>query len=203
MSQKTNTMKRGYVKELTKISVLAAVAAVLMLIEFPLFFAPEFYKLDLSEVAVLIGGFALGPVPAVFIEFIKILLNFALNGTVTGGIGEVANFIIGCSFVLPASTIYYKNKTMKSAIIGMAVGVLSMAVVGSLANYFVLLPVYAKIFGMPIQVFIDMGNALNKSIVDLKSFVLFAVIPFNLVKGIIVSAVTILIYKRISPVLHK
>jgi riboflavin transporter FmnP len=196
-------MKRGYVKELTKISVLAAVAAVLMLIEFPLFFAPEFYKLDLSEVAVLIGGFALGPVPAIFIELIKVLLNLALNGTVTGGVGEAANFIIGCSFVLPASIIYYKNKTMKSAIIGMIAGVAMMAVVGSLANYFVLLPVYAKVFGMPIQVFIDMGNALNSSIVDLRTFVLFAVVPFNVVKGIIVSAVTILIYKRLSPVLHK
>lgn len=203
MSQKTSTMKRGYVKELTKISVLAAVAAVLMLIEFPLFFAPEFYKLDLSEVAVLIGGFALGPVPAMMIELIKVILNLALNGTVTGGVGETANFIIGCSFVLPASIIYYKNKTMKSAIVGMVAGILMMAIVGSLANYFVLLPVYAKVFGMPIQVFIDMGNALNPSIVDLKSFVLFAVVPFNIVKGIIVSAVTILIYKRISPVLHR
>ncbi len=134
MSQKTNTMKRGYVKEMTKISVLSAVAAVLMLIEFPLFFAPEFYKLDLSEVAVLIGGFALGPMAAMMIELIKVLLNLALNGTVTGGVGEAANFIIGCSFVLPASIIYYKNKTMKSAIIGMAIGVFSMAVVGSLAN---------------------------------------------------------------------
>ncbi|SHI67006.1 Riboflavin transporter FmnP [Dethiosulfatibacter aminovorans DSM 17477] len=203
MSQKTNTLKRGYVKELTKISVLAAVAAVLMLIEFPLFFAPEFYKLDLSEVAVLIGGFALGPIPAVIIEFIKVLLNLALNGTVTGGVGEAANFIIGCSFVLPASIIYCRNKSMKSAIVGMVAGILMMAVVGALANYFVLLPVYAKVFGMPIQVFIDMGNALNSSIVDLKSFILFAVVPFNIVKGIIVSAVTILIYKRISPVLHR
>ena len=94
MSQKTNTLKRGYVKELTKISVLAAVAAVLMLIEFPLFFAPEFYKLDLSEVAVLIGGFALGPIPAVIIELIKVLLNLALNGTVTGGVGEAANSLL-------------------------------------------------------------------------------------------------------------
>lgn len=203
MSQKTNTLKRGYVKELTKISVLAAVAAVLMLIEFPLFFAPEFYKLDLSEVAVLIGGFALGPIPAVIIELIKVLLNLALNGTVTGGVGEAANFIIGCSFVLPASIIYYRHKSMKSAIIGMVAGILMMAVVGSFANYFVLLPVYAKVFGMPIQVFIDMGNALNSSIVDLKTFILFAVVPFNIVKGIIVSAVTILIYKRLSPVLHR
>ena len=92
---------------------------------------------------------------------------------------------------------------MKSAIIGMVAGILMMAVVGSFANYFVLLPVYAKVFGMPIQVFIDMGNALNSSIVDLKTFILFAVVPFNIVKGIIVSAVTILIYKRLSPVLHR
>jgi riboflavin transporter FmnP len=203
MSQKANTLKRGYAKELTKISVLAAVSAVLMLLETPLWFAPEFYKIDLSEVAVLIGAFALGPIPAVFIELIKILLNLALNGTVTGGVGEAANFIIGCAFVLPAAIIYHRHKSMKSAIIGMIVGTIFMATVGSFANYAVLLPVYAKVFGVPLQVFIDMGNALNSSIVDLKTFVLYAVVPFNLLKGIIVSAITILIYKRISPILHK
>jgi riboflavin transporter len=203
MSQKSNVLKRGYVKELTKISVLGAVATVLMLLETPLWFAPEFYKIDLSEIAVLIGGFALGPVPAVMIELIKILLNLAINGTVTGGVGEAANFLIGCSLVLPASIIYARHKSLKSAIIGLLVGTLVMTTVGTYANYIVLLPVYAKVFGVPLQVFIDMGNAINKNIVDLTSFVLYAVAPFNLLKGIVVSAFTILIYKRISPILHR
>lgn len=203
MSQKSKILERGSVKKLTKISILAAISTLLMLIEFPLWFAPDFYKLDLSEIAVLMGGFALGPVAAIFIEAIKIILNFTINGTITGGVGEVANFIIGCSLVLPAAIIYKRNKSLKSAIIGLVIGVIAMAFVGSLANYYILLPVYAKVFGVPLQMFIDMGSKLNNSIVDLKSFIIYAVVPFNLLKGIIVSILTIVLYKRISPILHK
>ena len=203
MSDKTSVLKRGHVKVLTKISMLSAVAGVLMLLQTPLWFAPNFYKLDFSEVAVLIGGFALGPVAAIIIELIKILLNLVLNGTMTGGVGEAANFLIGCSLVVPASIIYHRNKTMKSAVIGMTVGIVTMAIFAALANYFVLLPVYAKVYGVPLQFFVDMGRALNHSITSLETLVLYAVIPFNLLKGIAVSAVTILIYKKVSPILHK
>lgn len=203
MSEKTSVLKRGHVKVLTKISMLSAVAGVLMLLQTPLWFAPNFYKLDFSEVAVLIGGFALGPVAAIIIEFIKILLNLVLNGTMTGGVGEMANFLIGCSLVVPASVIYHRNKTMKSAIIGMSIGIVTMAVFASLANYFVLLPVYAKVYGVPLEFFVNMGNALNSSINSLETLVLYAVVPFNLLKGIAVSAVTVLIYKKVSPILHK
>ncbi len=203
MSDKTSVLKRGHVKVLTKISMLSAVAGVLMLLQTPLWFAPNFYKLDFSEVAVLIGGFALGPVAAIIIEFIKILLNLVLNGTMTGGVGEAANFLIGCSLVVPASVIYHRNKTMKSAIIGLTVGIFTMAIFASLANYFVLLPVYAKVYGVPLQFFVDMGSALNHSITSLQTLILYAVLPFNLIKGIAVSAVTILIYKKVSPILHK
>lgn len=198
------SLKQGFsVKTLTKIGALSAVAGVLMLLEMPLWFAPSFYKLDFSEIPVLIGAFALGPMAGMTIEFIKILLNFVLNGTVTGGVGEIANFLIGCAFIVPAGYIYKQNKNTKNAIIGMAVGTLVLAIVGALLNYFLLLPVYAKVFGAPIQAFIDMGNALNPYIVDLKSFVLFCVVPFNLLKGIVISAITLLVYKRISPILHK
>jgi len=174
-----------------------------MLLEMPLWFAPSFYKLDFSEIPVLIGAFALGPIAGMTIELIKILLNFVLNGTVTGGVGEIANFFIGCALVVPAGFIYKQNKNTKNAILGMVVGTLVLTVVGALLNYFLLLPVYAKVFGAPIQSFIDMGKALNPYIVDLKTFVLFCVVPFNLLKGIVVSAFTLLIYKRISPILHR
>ena len=198
------SLKQGFsVKTLTKIGALSAVAGVLMLLEMPLWFAPSFYKLDFSEIPVLIGAFALGPIAGITIEFIKILLNFVLNGTVTGGVGELANFLIGCAFIVPAGVFYKHNKNTKNAIIGMVIGTLVLTVVGALLNYFLLLPVYAKVFGAPIQAFIDMGNALNPYIVDLKSFVLFCVVPFNLLKGIVVSAITLLVYKRISPILHR
>ena len=198
------SLKQGFsVKALTKIGALSAVAGVLMLLEMPLWFAPSFYKLDFSEIPVLIGAFALGPIAGMTIELIKILLNFVLNGTVTGGVGEIANFFIGCALVVPAGYIYKQNKNTKNAILGMVVGTLVLTVVGALLNYFLLLPVYAKVFGAPIQSFIDMGKALNPYIVDLKTFVLFCVVPFNLLKGIVVSAFTLLIYKRISPILHR
>ena len=124
-----------------------------MLFDIPLPFAPSFYKIDLSEVPILIGCFAMGPAAGVAIEALKILLNFIISGTITAGVGEVANFAIGCSMVLPAGLIYRYHKTRKQAIIGMATGTVSMAVIGGLLNAFVLLPAYAALFGawMPLS----------------------------------------------------
>lgn len=203
MKSEVIVKQRSSVKALTKIAVLSAIATLLMLVDIPLWFAPNFYQLDFSEVPVLIGAFALGPIAGITIEFMKILLNFVLNGTDTGGIGELANFIVGCSFIVPAGLIYRNKKSVKNALIGMIVGTVILATVGSLLNYFVLLPVYATIYGAPIDAFVGMGNALNKNIVDLKTLVLYAVVPFNLLKGIAVAAITLLVYKRISPILHK
>ena len=145
----------------------------------PLWFAPEFYKIDLSEVSVLIGAFALGPIAGVCIELIKVLLNFLLNGTITGGIGELANFIIGCSFILPASAIYRSNKKLSTAVWGMVAGTIVLCVVGSAMNYFVLLPVYASVFGMPVEALVAMGSAINRNITNLSSFVTLAVLPLT------------------------
>ncbi len=203
MKNEISVKQRGNAKVIAKVGVLSAVAAVLMLLEFPLWFAPNFYELDFSEVPVLLGTFALGPSAGVAIEFVKILINFVLNGTETGGIGELANFIVGCSFILPAGYIYKHKKSFNTAIIGLLAGTLSLAAVGSLVNYYVLLPVYSKIYGAPIQAFINMGNVLNPAITNLKTFVLYAVVPFNIFKGVVVSTITLLIYKKISPILHK
>ncbi len=202
--RKETVLKKGFTtKTLAKVGVLAAVAVVVMILEFPLPFAPSFYKLDFSEIPVLVGAFALGPVAGIAIEFIKILLNFVLNGTITAGIGELANFIIGCALIVPAAMVYRTNKSFKNAIIGLIAGIITLTVVGALLNYFVLLPVYSTAYGAPIQSFIDMGHVINKYIVDLKTLVLYAVVPFNLLKGIIVSIITMLIYKKLSPILHR
>lgn len=203
MKSEMSLKQRSNTKVIAKVGVLGAVATVLMLFELPLWFAPNFYELDFSEVPVLLGTFSLGPAAGVMIELVKILINFVVNGTDTGGIGEFANLLIGCSFIVPAGLIYRKHKTFKTAILGLIVGTISLAVVGAFLNYFLLLPVYSKIYGAPIQAFINMGNALNPAITDLKTFVMYAVVPFNLFKGIVVSAMTILIYKRLSPILHK
>ncbi|MBQ2766474.1 MAG: ECF transporter S component [Clostridia bacterium] len=199
-------MKRNYqsvIKYIIKVGILAGAAAVLMLFEFPLPFTPTFYKLDLSEMLILIGGFALGPMAAVLIELLKNLLNLLLNGTTTAFVGEFANFITGCVFVVPAALIYRHKKSLKNAILGMIVGALSLTVVGSLLNYFVLVPTYVEMYKLPLDSIVGMASAVNPAVTDLKSMIVFAVAPFNLLKGIICSILAVLLYKRVSGILHK
>lgn len=198
MSAKTKTP----IRYVARVAVLTAIAAVLMLVEFPLWFAPGFYKLDLSETVILMGGFALGPGAAILIEFLKNLINILLNGTDTAYIGELANFITGCAFVVPAAVIYKYHKNKKGALLSMIVGSLSLALIGSLLNYFVLIPAFSRFYNLPIDNIIGMGAAVNPLVTDLKSLVVCAVAPFNLVKGLICSTLAMLLYKRVSKVLH-
>ena len=189
-------------RTLVEIAMLGAVAAILMYLEFPLpFIAPPFYEIDLSEIPVLIGAFSLGPVAGACIELIKVLLKLLLKGTSTAFVGDIANFFIGCSFIIPAALIYKKHKTKKTALVGMVVGTVFMAVVGCFLNAYVLLPTYSVAFGMPMDVIIDMGNQVNSHINNVATFVVIAVAPFNLIKGFIVSLITFLLYKHISPIL--
>ncbi len=190
------------VKRVAFIGMFSAISAVLMFLEFPLPFAPAFYKLDFSEVPVMIGSFALGPLSGVLIELIKILIKFVIKGTQTAGVGELANFIIGVSFVLPASIYYRNGKTKKRALIGMAIGGAAMIVVGCLVNAFVLLPTYAAAFGMPMDTLISMGTAVNSAVNSVLTFAVLCVAPFNLVKALIVSFITFILYKRISVLIH-
>lgn len=186
---------------ITQIGMLGAIAVVLMLFEIPLPFAPSFYEIDFSEVPVLIGCFAMGPLAGALIELVKIILNFLINGTMTAGVGEIANFIIGCSFCVPAGIIYKKNKTRNGAILGMIFGTVFMTVLGCFVNAYILLPTYAAAFKMPIDGLIAMGTAVNESINSLLTFVMLAVVPFNLLKGILVSIIVLCIYKKISLIL--
>lgn len=189
-------------KKITLIGMFSAISVVLMLLDIPLWFLPGFYQIDISEVPILICSFLLGPVAGVIAEFCKILLNLALNSTDTAFVGELANFIIGCCLVVPASIIYTKKKTKKNALIGMIVGTVVMVIAGCGLNIFLLLPTYARLFGMEdINAIVAMGTAVNGTITDLKTFVFFAVAPFNLIKGILVSALTMLLYKKISVIL--
>ena len=196
------TNRTNKTKTLVEIGMLGAIATILMLFEFPIpFIAPPFYEMDLSEVPVLVGAFALGPMAGATIELIKILINLMINGTATAFVGEIGNYIIGCSFIIPAAVIYKKKKSKKNALIAMIVGTLTMAVFGCFLNAYVLLPTYAAAFGMPIDAIIGMGSAINPSITNIMTFVVIAVAPFNIIKGIVVSLITMLIYKHISPIL--
>lgn len=207
MSRGSNTtvkpvnVARVNIRKVAQAGMLSAVAIILMLFEFPLPFAPVFYKIDFSEVPVLVGSFVMGPAAGAVIELIKILLNLLINGTETAGVGEAANFIIGCAFCVPAGMIYQKLKTRKGALIGMSVGSVTMVILGSLINAYVLLPTYAVAFQMPIDRLIGMGTAINPAINSLTTFVLFAVAPFNLVKAVVVSLIVLFTYKKISPIL--
>lgn len=184
-------------------AMFACMSGVLMLIEIPLFFAPGFYKLDLSEMPVLICTFYLGPVAGAATELLKVIVKLLLKGTTTAYVGDFANFVVGCSFVLPASCIYHMKKSKRGALIGMIAGTLVMTIFGSLFNAVYLLPTFAELFGMPLEAIIKMGNDINSAINSVSTLVLFCVVPFNLLKGIIVTVLTMLLYKRISPLLHK
>ena len=182
-------------KFIANVAILSAVAFVLMMFDFPLLFiAPSFYKLDFSEVSVLIGGFAFGPWAAVLIEAVKIILKLLFKPTETMFVGELANFIIGIAFTVPAAIIYRKEKSKKNALLGMIVGTLVMAVVGILANYFVLLPFYSNLYGMPIDTFVKMGAAIFPFIKSVWGLLFVCVLPFNLIKGILLSIITIPLY---------
>lgn len=198
----TKTSTKVNARTVAQIGMLAAIATVLMLFEIPLPFAPSFYEIDFSEVPVLIGCFAMGPMAGMLVELVKIILNFFINGTVTAGVGEIANFLIGCALCVPAGLIYRRKKTRNGAVLGMAAGSIFMTVTGCLMNAYVLLPAYAKAFHMPIDGMVQMGNAVNTNITNMFTFVVFAVAPFNLLKGVLVSLIVFLIYKKISPVLH-
>lgn len=186
-------------RRITIISICAAIATVLHVLDFPLLFlAPEFYKLDFSELPVLLCGFFLGPSATVACEGIKILLKLLLKGTSTAFVGDFANFVVGCSLVLPAATVYHIHKTRGSAVAGLCLGTLVMTVFGSAFNAVYLLPKFAELYGTSLDAIIGMGNAVNGSIHSVTTFVLLAVAPLNLIKGAAVSLLTILLYKHVA-----
>ncbi|WP_459130119.1 ECF transporter S component [Guggenheimella bovis] len=188
-------------KTLVKIAVLAAVATVLSYLETPLAIFPNFMKIDISTLPAVIAGFALGPMSGFMVEVIKNL--FHLIGSQTGGVGELANILIGGSFVLISSIIYKNHKTRKSALTGLFFATLGMIFMGVLSNKFLLLPYYANVMKFPIEAIVGMANAINPKVTSLTTYLLWVVAPFNLIKGAILSLLTFLVYKRISPILHR
>ena len=191
-------MKKTFTtKNLVLMAVFSALAAVLMYFEFPLaFIAPTFYEIDLSEIPIMIGSFIMGPLSAVIMEAVKVILKLIIKGTSTGYVGDFANFCVGCCLVVPASLIYQLKKTKKNAFIGMLVGTFVMTVFGVILNYFIMIPFYEKF--TPLNKIIEAGASIWPVITSKLSFVILCVGPFNLVKGIIVSLVTALVYKKIS-----
>lgn len=180
------------------VAVCAAIATVLHMLDFPLpFLAPEFYKLDFSEVPIMLCGFYLGPSAAVTCEAVKILLKLLFKSTTTAFVGDFANFVVGCSFVLPASIVYQVRKSKGGAIMGLALGTAIMTVFGSAFNAIYLLPKFAELY-VPLDTIIAMGSSINGNIHSVSTFVLLAVAPLNLIKGLAISLLTMLLYKRVA-----
>lgn len=188
-------------KKIAMIGMFSAIAGILMLFELIVPFAPSFYKIDASELPVLICGFAFGPVAGVTTEFIKVIIKLLFKPTSTAFVGELANFCVGCAMILPATIIYHIKKNKTTAIVSCIVGTLCMTLFGTAFNAVYLLPTFAKMYGMPLEALIGMGTAINAHVTDVVSFVAICVAPLNIVKGAGVSLLTFLLYKQLSPIL--
>ncbi|MBQ8094179.1 MAG: ECF transporter S component [Clostridia bacterium] len=181
---------------MTRCGLLAAMSVILYYIEIPVV---AFYKLDLSALPALLAGFAMGPVEGIAIILVKNLVH--LLGTSTAGVGEFADILMSGTFVVVSSLVYRFNKTRKGALLSMICGVISMMIAAVLVNYFILIPAYQKMFHMDVNAILGMvGMSGVDSLVKL---VLMVTAPFNLLKGCVISIISFLLYKRISPLLHQ
>ena len=185
------------VRFMTVTAMLSALAFILMFFDFNVPLMPSFIKMDVSELPALIGSFAMGPVYGMLICLIKNLLHLFISNT--GGVGELSNFILGASFVFTAGAIYKKNKSRTTAITGSFVGALVMALISIPSNYFIVYPVYTKF--MPIDAILSMYQAINPSADSLLTCLITFNAPFTFVKGLVSVIITLLIYKRISPLI--
>lgn len=193
---------RMKVKKIAFIGLMGAVSAVLMLLRFPIPFMPPFLSFDLSGVMEMMGGLMFGPMEALCIIVVKILLQLVMQGSMSLGTGELQNFILSSAYVLPAVLIYHRKKTKKSAIAGMAVSSIIVAVVAVITNLYLIIPFYVKLFGMSMDDIISMCSAVNPAMKDTVSLVIFGLVPFNLIKYGATSVVTFIIYKRLSGVIR-
>lgn len=185
------------VQYLTRIAVLTALSSILFMISIPIV---AFYSLDLSNLPVLLGAFSMGPVAGLIILGLKSLIGCLTSSTMY--VGELADFIMGAAFVLPAALIYQRNKSRKGALIGMITGTVALILSGCLTNAYLLIPFYMKAFGMPMEAIIGMcAQALPFVDTELK-VILFVTAPFNLLKGVVLCILTYMIYKPLSPLLH-
>jgi len=190
-------MDKYFKNNFIRIALLSGISTVLMFIEFPLPLFPIFLKFDFSDLPAIIGAFAMGPLAGILIELIKNILHGILLSS-TLFVGELANFMVGSIFVGTAGLVYKYNKSRRLAICGLVAGTVSMGIGASILNYFIFLPLYEKALGIKIQSIIKLSSNINKYIVDLKSLIYWTILPFNLLKGLIISVIAFFIYKKVS-----
>ncbi len=187
---------------MVKIGMLSGVGVVLMLLDFPLPIFPAFLKMDISDVPSIIGTFAMGTWAGVAIEFLKNLLKIII-GSNTFGVGELANFLVGIAYVIPLGIIYQKQVNRKGVLVGCLTAVISMAIFGGIFNYFILIPFYARAFDIPVDSIVNTAAKINSLIIDFRTLIVYAIVPFNLLKGIIMSVVGFGLFKVLQPLFKK
>lgn len=186
------------VRYITVTAMLAAIAFILQFFEFPIPLMPSFIKMDLSDLPGLVATFALGPVSGVLVCLVKNLIHLSLSQT--GGVGELCNFLLGASFVLPAGLVYKFDKTKKGAVIGSVIGMIAMAVFSFPINYFITYPVYEMF--MPEEVIVVAYQAILPSVKNLAQCLLVFNVPFTFFKAFCSVVITLAVYKKLSPILH-
>lgn len=191
------------INNMVKISIFAAMAGLLALFKFPIPIAPTFMTVDFGDVATLLSGFTLGPVLGGITVILKNLINLMLNGTTTAYVGELSNTIVGVTFVVISSLIYWRKKTRKAAILGLVFGIIGMSFIATFSNYFVIFPIYAKIFHIPVDGFVKFVPKSYNIVKNYYDLMVLSVLPFNIVKGTLNAIVTFLVYKKISKAMKK
>lgn len=186
------------IKFITRISVLAVSGFILMFFAFPLPFAPTFYEVDFSIIPSLIGAFAFGTFSGVLIELIKIILKLLFIPTSSFFIGEFSLFVLNVSCIVVASILYHRFKTHKGAIIALISGALTFILFSVLLNYYVLIPLYVSVLGFPLENIINLAKAINPNVTSLTTLIIYATLPFNIVKIVLNILIIKLIYKKIS-----
>lgn len=191
-------MKKSATRKLTLTAVMSAFSAVLMFLETPLPFFPPFLQIDSSDLPATLCAFSAGPLWGVAVQLIKNIIHMLATKTMIAG--EVANFLIGAAFVLPAGIIYRKKHTKTGALIGLSIGTIVMSLAGVLTNFYITLPLYSRL--MPMDAIIEMSSKANPHIKDVMTLILYGITPFNILKGVVISAAAMFIYKPLSPILH-
>ena len=187
---------------IVKIAMLGVLAYVVMFLEFALPIFPSFLKMDFSDLIPLLGALALGPVAGILSELIKNLLHL-LTASHTGGVGELANFVVGSAFCATAGFYYQRHKTKKGALVSLILAAVAMIVAGALVNYFITVPLYAAVLGWSTEMIVGMSQGVIPAIKDKLTLIIYAFCPFNLIKSIVLVVITIPLYKKVSPLLHK
>lgn len=199
--------------KITQIAILAAIAFIVSLLKIPMWFTPWFYRFDFSEVIILISGFSLGPISGMLVELVKIIIKLIIKGTMSFGIGELSDFLIGCAFMLPSAYFYKikksknthsdKRKGMKIACISLCIGTVIMCIVSLFLNTFVILPSYCTILHLDMIDIINSARAINPLVKDEMSLIFFTILPFNLIKGTVSSILCFVLYKKLKLIIEK